>query len=95
MTNDDVKYSVWKRSVNNSKDKLNISLYICTCHDFKRRQLLCKHIFAVFSQLNNSIEKDKQNLSLNSIAKEPISKIKTKNTKIEKLQDDLFAIAKE
>ena len=45
MTNDDVEYSIRRRDSDN--DELDISLYVCTCPDFKKRQLPCKHIFAV------------------------------------------------
>ena len=97
MTNDDVEYSVRRRSANN-EDKLDISSYICTCRDFRIRQLPCKHIFAVFSQSNNKIEENNEKLSLNSIVKKSVSidqEVKIKNTEVEKLQDDLSAIAAE
>jgi len=86
------------RTIDN-EDKLDISLYICTCRDFKTRQLPCKHIFAVISQLNNNnLEDGKQRPSLNSIVEMPVSinqEIKIKNAEIEKLQDDLSAIVAE
>ncbi|RIB03109.1 hypothetical protein C2G38_2226004 [Gigaspora rosea] len=48
MTNADIEYSVRR---NNSEDNLNITSYICSCHDFRARQLPYKHIFAVLSRL--------------------------------------------
>ena len=55
MTNDDIEYSVRKRdSTNNNDDKLDISLYVCTCYDFRTRQLPCKHIFAILAYDNNT-----------------------------------------
>ena len=98
MTNDDVEYSVRRKSAKN-EDKLDISLYVCTCRDFKIRQLPCKHIFAVISQLNDNLEEvNKQRSSLDSIVEKPVSinrEIKIKNAVIEKLQDDLSAIVAE
>src|SRR5436305_11987593 len=95
MTNDDVEYSVRRRFADNNEDKLDISLYVCTCRDFKTRQLPCKHIFAVISQFNNNLEEGKQR-SLNSIVEKPVSiNQEIKNAEIEKLQDDLFMIVAE
>ncbi|CAG8837563.1 3740_t:CDS:1, partial [Racocetra persica] len=35
-----------------NENSLDVTLYICTCLDFKKRQLACKHIFAVLAQLS-------------------------------------------
>ena len=99
MMNDDVEYSVHRR--NSSNDELDVFLYVCTCHDFKTRQLPCKHIFAILSQVctyeNNMGNMEAQPLS---IVKSPISPniINTNNDKngeILKLQEVLFSITTE
>ncbi|CAI2167753.1 3889_t:CDS:2 [Funneliformis geosporum] len=49
MINDDVEYTVQKKDFN--ENELNTSSFICTCRDFKIRQLACKHIFAILVQV--------------------------------------------
>lgn len=50
MTNDDIEYSIRRQDSND--DELDITSYVCTCYDFKKRQLPCKHIFAVLDQIH-------------------------------------------
>jgi|GEM_PF-5268288 len=92
MTNDDVEYSVRKRdSITNTNEEFDISLYVCTCHDFKTRQLPCKHIFAIFTKFNDSNSLVSNNISTDLRS----TKIYEQNAEIIKLQEDLTAITAE
>ncbi|RIB01784.1 hypothetical protein C2G38_2229680 [Gigaspora rosea] len=106
MTNADIEYSVRK---SNDDDNLNTSLYICTCCDFRVRQLPCKHIFAVLSRFQiseDNIEENDQydqvqhhvevNISnSSSTSYTPINYINAEKGEFEKLQEELAAIAAE
>ncbi|RIB25151.1 hypothetical protein C2G38_2166593 [Gigaspora rosea] len=50
MTNNDVEYSVRKSDISDETN-LDITSYVCSCLDFKKHQLACKHIFSVLAQL--------------------------------------------
>jgi len=99
MTNDDVEYSVRRRD--SSDDELDVSLYVCTCRDFKTRQLPCKHIFAVLSQVrtyeNNTDNMEAQPLSIveSPISPNIINTNNDKNGEILKLQEVLSSITTE
>ncbi|RIB19972.1 hypothetical protein C2G38_2180431 [Gigaspora rosea] len=83
MTNNDIKYSVRKRD-NSDETNLDITSYICSCLDFRKYQLACKHIFSVLAQLR-IYDDNKKNEHVN---------IETydRNVEITKLQKDLSAI---
>ncbi|KAF0428722.1 hypothetical protein F8M41_005832 [Gigaspora margarita] len=92
MTNSDVEYSVRKRD-STDNNNLDVSLYICTCVDFKKHQLACKHIFAVLAQLhiydnnkeNEYVDDNKEGESVNSETYD-------RNIELTKLQEDLTTI---
>ncbi|RIB04219.1 hypothetical protein C2G38_2222975 [Gigaspora rosea] len=84
VTNNDVEYSVRKR--NSSENNMDITSYICTCLDFTKCQLACKHIFAVLAQFrtcDNNKENEYTNVETYN---------KNKDVEIMKLQKDLSAI---
>ncbi|CAG8523286.1 4729_t:CDS:2 [Scutellospora calospora] len=106
ITNADIEYSVRK---NNSRDDLNLTSYICICHDFRVRQLPCKHIFAVLSQLQVSEDSEEENnqfsqyqqsaetniLDSSSSFYYPINYKDKKKYEFKKLQEELAAITAE
>lgn len=105
MTNTDVEYSVRK---NDSRDDLNLTLYVCTCRDFRTRQLPCKHIFAVLSRLQLSEDSEGNNqpaqlqqfaetniLDSSSSSYYPVNHKDKKKYEFEKLQEELAAIVAE
>ncbi|KAF0471083.1 hypothetical protein F8M41_025271 [Gigaspora margarita] len=83
MTNNDVEYSVCKRD-NSDETNLDITSYVCSCLNFKKCQLACKHIFSVLAQLR-IYDDNKENEHVNI-------EIYDRNVEITKLQEDLAAI---
>ena len=79
-------------------------MYVCTCPDFKKRQLPCKHIFAVLGQIrsyDNNVEvQEMKELQSFSVVDSPISpktlnENNDKNNEISKLQEVFSTITAE